>query len=252
MGVVGIILAGGSGSRLYPVTKYVSKHLLPIYNKPMIYYPLSVLVSAGIKNVLIITNPPDLKIYRKVLGQGTKLGVSIKYLVQKKPSGIAEAFVIGKNFIKKNRVALILGDNVFFGKNFIFKLKKASKMKESVIFLKKVNNPERFGVAYLNRNKEIIKIKEKPKSPKSNYAVTGLYFYSNDVINFAKKLKPSKRGELEITDINNIYLKLKKLKNFILDKNFIWKDAGTFDSLLDISVLIKKHYSKRNNTSLLC
>lgn len=248
MGVVGIILAGGSGSRLYPVTKYVSKHLLPIYNKPMIYYPLSVLVSAGIKNVLIITNPPDLKIYRKVLGRGTKLGVSIKYLVQKKPLGIAEAFVIGKNFIKKNRVALILGDNVFFGKNFIFKLKKASKMKESVIFLKKVNNPERFGVAHLNRNKEIIKIKEKPKSPKSNYAVTGLYFYSNDVINFAKKLKPSKRGELEITDINNIYLKLKKLKNFILDKNFIWKDAGTFDSLLDISVLIKKHYSKRNNT----
>ena len=248
MGVVGIILAGGSGSRLYPVTKYVSKHLLPIYNKPMIYYPLSVLVSAGIKNVLIITNPPDLKIYRKVLGRGTELGVSIKYLVQKKPLGIAEAFVIGKNFIKKNRVALILGDNVFLGKNFIFKLKKASKMKESVIFLKKVNNPERFGVAHLNRNKEIIKIKEKPKSPKSNYAVTGLYFYSNDVINFAKKLKPSKRGELEITDINNIYLKLKKLKNFILDKNFIWKDAGTFDSLLDISVLIKKHYSKRNNT----
>lgn len=241
MKTVGIILAGGSGSRLYPVTKYISKHLLPIFDKPMIYYPIRVLKKIGIKKILLITNPEDQRNYRKVLRNGKEFGVNITYALQKKPLGIAEAFIIGKKFIKKNRVILILGDNIFFGGNIFKTLKKAKNMRECVIFLKKVSNPKRFGIAYLNKKKEILKIIEKPKKPRSNLAVTGIYFYSSDVVNFAEKLVPSKRGELEITDINNNYLKLNRLKNFTLNKNSFWKDAGTFESLLETSNLIQKY-----------
>jgi glucose-1-phosphate thymidylyltransferase len=244
MKTVGIILAGGSGSRLYPVTEYISKHLLPIFDKPMIFYPLFVLKKIGIEKILLITNPEDQNNYRRVLRNGKELGVNITYALQKKPAGIAEAFIIGKKFIKKNRVALILGDNIFFGGDLYKNLKKAKNMSQSVVFLKKVSNPKRFGIAYLNKKKEISRIVEKPKNPKSNYAVTGIYFYSSDVVNYAEKLKPSKRGELEITDINNNYLKSNTLKNFILNKNSFWKDAGTFESLLEASNLIKKHKIK--------
>lgn len=244
MKTVGIILAGGSGSRLYPVTKYISKHLLPVFDKPMIYYPIGVLKKIGIKKILLITTPKDQRNYRKVLKNGKEFKVNITYALQKKPAGIAEAFIIAKKFIKKNRVVLILGDNIFFGGNLFKILKTAKHMSESVIFLKKVSNPKRFGIAYLNKKKEIIKIIEKPKNPNSNLAVTGIYFYSSDVVNFAEKLVPSKRGELEITDINNTYLKSNRLKSFILNKNSFWRDAGTFESLLETSKLIKKYNIK--------
>jgi len=237
----GIILAGGSGSRLFPITNGLSKQLLPIYNKPMIYYPLSTLMQAKIRDILIITNKEYLNFYKNILGNGRKLGISISYAVQKRPQGIAQAFLIGKKFIGKSNVTLILGDNIFYGPNMSKILNNAKKSKGATIFGFYVSDPQRFGVVSFKKSMPNIvdKIEEKPITPKSNYAVTGLYFYDNKVINIAKKLKPSARGELEITDINNEYLRRKKLYVQKFKKGFAWLDTGTFTSLIDASNFIK-------------
>lgn len=236
----GIILAGGSASRLNPTTKYITKHLLPVYDKPMINYSLSILMLAKIKNILIICNEKDLNFFKDYLSDGKKLGIKISYAIQEKPNGLAESFIIGEKFLNKDPVALILGDNIFFGSGLQQILLNANKSKNSLIFLKKVSNPKRFGVAYFDKkNKKLQKIVEKPKKPKSELAVTGLYFYENDVIELAKKLKPSARGELEISDLNNLYIKKKKLSFVTLSRSTIWKDAGTFDSLIESGNIIK-------------
>jgi len=237
----GIILAGGSGTRLYPITNGLSKQLLPVYNKPMIYYPLSTLMQAHIRDILIITSKEYLKFYRNILSDGKQFGISVKYEIQNKPNGIAQAFLIGEKFIKNSNVALILGDNIFYGPKISEMLLKAKYNKGATIFGYYVSDPQRFGVVSFKKNKENIvnRIDEKPLKPKSNYAVTGLYFYDNDVINISKKLKPSKRGELEITDVNNEYLKNKKLFLQKFDRGFAWLDTGTFDSLNDASNYIK-------------
>jgi glucose-1-phosphate thymidylyltransferase len=244
----GIILAGGSATRLYPISKFLTKHLLPVYDKPMIFYSLSVLMLAGIREIMIITSSSDLNNFKVLLGSGKHLGISITYKVQSKPNGIAEAFIIAEEFIKKERITLILGDNLFFGHNLSGILRSVIKEKNAAtIFGYKVKNPKRFGVVEFSKNKKVISIEEKPKKPKSNYAIPGLYIYDNEVVKIAKKLKPSKRSELEITDINKIYLKKKKLKVNILGRGFAWLDAGTYDSLLEASIFVQTIESRQGN-----
>ena len=232
----GIILAGGSGTRLNPLTKAVSKQLIPIYDKPMIYYPLSTLMLAGIKDILIISTPQDLPKFKALFGDGCEIGLNISYKEQPKPEGIAQAFIIGEKFIGKDSVCLILGDNIFYGHNLSMTLQKMVKLKEGAfIFGYWVADPQRYGVVDFNENNEVVSIKEKPQFPKSNYAVPGLYFYDNKVVDVAKNLKPSARGELEITDVNLIYLNKGNLKVELLGRGYAWLDTGTPDSLLDAS-----------------
>ena len=232
----GIILAAGSGTRLYPASLPISKILLPVYDKPMIYYPITTLMLAAIKDILIITNPFDAENFKRVLGDGSKLGVKFSYEIQKEPKGIAESFIIGEKFINGDNVALILGDNIFHGFGFSSMLKLVGlKNKGATIFGYRVKDPERFGVVEFDETGHAVSIEEKPKNPKSDFAVTGLYFYDNNVVQYAKSLKPSARGELEITDINKIYLKENKLKVEILGRGFAWLDTGTTESLLQAS-----------------
>ena len=240
--VKGIILSGGSGSRLYPLTLGVSKQLLPVYNKPMIYYSLSVLMLSDIREVLIITTPQDNINYKRLLGNGSDLGMNIQYRIQHQPKGLAEAFIIGKDFIKKDNVCLILGDNIFYGSNFSEKINKSFVNLEknyATIFAYPVSDPERYGVVQIDKNGKPKKIIEKPKKAISNLAVTGLYFYPNDVVEKVKKIKPSKRGELEITSINELYLKDQRLSLEILNRGFAWLDMGTNESLIDASIFVK-------------
>ncbi len=228
----GIILAGGSGTRLHPLTLAVSKQLMPVYNKPMIYYPLSTLMVAGIKDILIITTPHDQEAFKKLLGDGSQLGCNFQYAVQEKPNGLAQAFVIGKEFIGKDKVALILGDNIFFGTGMGKLLRNSLNPEGGLVFAYHVSDPERYGVVEFDKDNNVLSIEEKPKKPKSSYAVPGLYFYDNNVIEIAEKLKPSARGEYEITDVNKAYLEAGKLKVEILERGTAWLDTGTFTSLM--------------------
>lgn len=236
----GIILAGGKGTRLEPLTSVFNKHLLPVYDKPMIYYPLSVLMLSGIREILIIVNENDLIFYKKLLGDGSDFGLSISFELQKKAEGIAQSFIIGKKFIGSDNVCLILGDNIFFGYKFSNLLNNAVKLeKGAIVFSNFVKNPKDFAIAQFDNDGKIISLEEKPKNPKSNNAITGLYFYDNDVVGIAQKLKPSARGELEITDINKVYLKNGSLKAFDLGRGFAWLDTGTHESLLDASDFVR-------------
>jgi glucose-1-phosphate thymidylyltransferase len=235
----GIILAGGSGTRLYPITMGISKQLMPIYDKPMIYYPLSTLMLAGIKDVLIITTPDDQAQFKRLLGDGTQWGCNIEYAVQAIPNGLAQAFVIGDKFIGKDSVALVLGDNIFYGSGFSKLLQASANPDGAVIFAYPVSDPERYGVVEFDADFNAVSIEEKPATPKSNYAVPGLYFYDNEVVSIAKNIPASPRGEYEITDINRIYLENKKLKVAVLDRGFAWLDTGTFESLSDASEYVR-------------
>ena len=236
----GIILAGGSGTRLFPITIPVSKQLLPVYDKPMIYYPLSVLMLAHIRDILIITTPQDNNSFKKLLGDGSQFGVCLNYAIQKNPNGLAEAFIIGEYFIKNDSVCLILGDNIFYGQGLVDKLRSAAQRTDkATIFGYYVNNPERYGVAEFDKDMNVISLEEKPTNPKSNYAVTGLYFYDNDVIDIAKNITPSARGELEITDVNKTYLARNKLMLEILGRGYAWLDTGTYGSLLEAGSFVE-------------
>lgn len=247
----GIVLAGGSGTRLYPLTKSISKQLLPIYDKPMIYYSLSVLMLAGIKDILIISTPKDITRFEDVLGDGNDFGIKISYLIQNEPKGIAEAFILSEDFIGNDSVTLILGDNIFYGQGFTPLLREVMNQKGATVFGYQVNDPERFGVVEFDDNKRVLSIEEKPSNPKSNYAVTGLYVFDNSVIEKAKSIKPSDRGELEITDINKLYLEEDKLNVELLGRGFAWLDTGTFESLLDAGKFVEM-IEKRQGLKIAC
>ncbi|MDN5290070.1 MAG: glucose-phosphate thymidylyltransferase [Anaerophaga sp.] len=242
----GIILAGGKGTRLYPMTQAISKQLLPIYDKPMIYYPLSVLMMAGIKEVLIISTPEDTPIYEKLLGNGSNLGIRIEYKVQDTPRGIADAFILGEQFIGDESVCLILGDNIFYGQDFVRQLKDASKLKEgAIVFGYPVKDPRSFGVVEFDDNRRVVSIEEKPQKPKSNYAVPGLYFYDNKVVDIAKNVKPSERGEIEITSVNNAYLEKGNLNVILLGRGMAWLDTGTPDGMLKAAEYVEAVQSRQ-------
>ncbi|MBL0234349.1 MAG: glucose-1-phosphate thymidylyltransferase RfbA [Chitinophagaceae bacterium] len=247
----GIILAGGSGTRLYPITKAISKQLMPIYDKPMIYYPLSVLMMAGIKEILIITTPEDNASFKRLLGDGAQVGCRFEYAVQEVPNGLAQAFVIGADFIGNDKVALILGDNIFYGTRMGKQLQELNDVEGGYVFAYQVSDPERYGVVEFDDEMKAITIEEKPAIPKSNYAVPGLYFYDNEVVRIARELKPSARGEYEITDVNRIYLEAGKLSVSVLDRGTAWLDTGTFDSLSDASEYVRV-IEKRQGTKIGC
>ena len=251
----GIILAGGLGSRLYPATKVISKQLLPVYDKPMIYYPLSLLMMSKIRDILIISTPQDIHLYQRLLGNGSSIGIKLTYIEQPKPEGLAQAFILGRDFIGNNSVCLVLGDNIFYGQGFSLliqaAMERATEEQKATIFGYYVKDPQRYGVVLFNDKKEVIEIQEKPLNPKSNFAVIGLYFFPNKVIEIAKKIKPSERGELEITEVNNYFLKEKSLKVELMDKEFVWLDTGTQDSLLEASNFIKT-IEKRQGLKIAC
>jgi len=247
----GIILAGGKGSRLSPLTKVINKQLLPLYDKPLIYYPLSILMLSGIRDVLIITNPDEDKNFKNILGNGLNFGIKIQYIEQKKPNGLPEAFIIGEKFINKVNIALILGDNFFYGQGFTKRLKEKTKIKSgATIFTYQVNNPQDYGVAEIKKNR-VFSIEEKPKKPKSNHAITGLYFFDKNVTNYSKTLKPSKRGELEITDLLNKYLKKRRLNSVFMGRGSAWLDTGSIENLFESSQFISS-IEKRQGLKIAC